>query len=86
MKQFTYTINEEKGLSSHAAGLLAKQAKQFAALCSIANEDGASKKFSQIMGVMSMRVKRGDVVTVTADGEDEEEAIVSLKKLFYKHL
>ncbi len=38
------------------------------------------------MMLMSLGVKQGDTVTVTAEGEDEEEAIAALKAAFESNL
>lgn len=38
------------------------------------------------MMVMSLGVKKGEVVTIQADGEDEEAAIEALKAFFEQNL
>ena len=35
MKQFNYTINDPLGIHARPAGLLAKEAKKFASVCTI---------------------------------------------------
>lgn len=85
MKQFEYTIHDPLGIHARPAGLLAKEAKKFTAVCTI-TKDGQTKKLTQLMMLMSMGVKQGDTVTVTADGADEDAAIVSLKDFFETHL
>lgn len=85
MKQFEYTIHDPLGIHARPAGLLAKEAKKFTAVCTI-TKDGQTKKLTQLMMLMSMGVKQGDTVTVTADGADEDAAIASLKDFFETHL
>lgn len=85
MKQFTYTINDPLGIHARPAGLLAKEAKKFTSVCTI-TKDGQTKKLTQLMMLMSMGIKNGDTVTVTADGEDEEAAITALKSFFESNL
>ena len=85
MKQFEYTIHDPLGIHARPAGLLAKEAKKFTAVCTI-TKDGQTKKLTQLMMLMSMGVKQGDTVTVTADGADEDAAIASLKGFFETHL
>ena len=85
MKQFTYTITDPLGIHARPAGLLAKEAKQFTSTCTITKGD-VTKKLTQLMMLMSMGVKQGDVVTVQADGADEEAAITALKAFFESHL
>lgn len=85
MKQFEYTIHDPLGIHARPAGLLAKEAKKFTAVCTI-TKDGQTKKLTQLMMLMSMGVKQGDTVTVTADGADEDAAIAALKDFFETHL
>lgn len=81
MKQFNYTINDPLGIHARPAGLLAKEAKKFGAACTI-TKDGQTKKLTQLMMIMSLGVKQGDTVTITADGADEDAAIEALENFF----
>ena len=85
MKQFTYTVSDPLGIHARPAGLLAKEAKKFSSVCTI-TKDGQTKKLTQLMMLMSMGVKQGDTVTVTAEGEDEEAAIAALQFFVESHL
>ena len=85
MKQFTYTVSDPLGIHARPAGLLAKEAKKFSSVCTI-TKDGQTKKLTQLMMLMSMGVKQGDTVTVTAEGEDEEAAVEALRFFFERHL
>lgn len=86
MKQFTYTIQDTLGIHARPAGLLVKEAKKFASLCTLTKEGSTTKKLTQLMGIMSLAVKQGDVVTVTAEGTDEDAAIEALSDFFNKYL
>lgn len=81
MKQFNYTINDPLGIHARPAGLLAIEAKKFGAACTI-TKDGQTKKLTQLMMIMSLGVKQGDTVTITADGADEDAAIEALENFF----
>ena len=85
MKQFTYTITDPLGIHARPAGLLAKEAKKFGASCTI-TKDGQTKKLTQLMMIMSLGVKQGDVVTIAADGADEDAAIEALEAFFKGNL
>ena len=85
MKQFNYTVSDPLGIHARPAGLLAKEAKKFSSVCTITT-DGQTKKLTQLMMLMSMGVKQGDTVTVTAEGTDEDEAITALQLFFESHL
>ena len=85
MKTFEYTIKDELGIHARPAGLLVKEAKNFASECTI-TKDGKTKKLTQLMMLMSLGVKQGDIVTVTAEGADEEAAAAALKEFFENNL
>lgn len=85
MKQFEYTISDPLGIHARPAGQLSKEAKAFAAVCTV-TKNGTTAKASQLMKLMSLGVKQGDVVTVTADGADEDAAIAALKAFFEANL
>ena len=85
MKTFDYTIKDELGIHARPAGLLVKEAKKFASDCTI-TKDGKTKKLTQLMMLMSLGVKNGDTVTISAEGKDEDAAIEALKDFFEKNL
>ena len=85
MKTFEYTIKAELGIHARPAGHLVKEAKKFESECTI-TKDGKTKKLTQLMMLMSLGVKQGDTVTVTAEGADEEAAVAALKEFFENNL
>lgn len=85
MKQFDYTITDALGIHARPAGLLAKEAKKFQSVCTITKGD-ATKKLTQLMMLMSMGIKCGDVVTIKAEGADEDAAIVALEAFLKENL
>ena len=85
MKTFEYTINDELGIHARPAGLLVKEAKKYESECTI-TKDGKTKKLTQLMMLMSLGVKQGETVTVTAEGADEDTAIEGLKAFFEANL
>ena len=85
MKTFEYTIKDELGIHARPAGLLVKEAKKYESECTI-TKDGKTKKLTQLMMLMSLGVKQGETVTVTAEGADEDAAISGLKGFFEANL
>lgn len=75
MKQFNYTITDPLGIHARPAGILAKAAKTFPDTVIMIAKGDKEVKATQLMKLMSLGVKEGDVVTVTADGPSEENAI-----------
>ena len=85
MKTFDYTVKDELGIHARPAGLLVKEAKNFQSECTITKGD-KTKKLTQLMMLMSLGVKQGETVTVTAEGADEDAAIAGLKEFFEANL
>ena len=85
MKSFTYTITDEVGIHVRPAGLLVKEAKKYGSVVRIEKE-GKSAEAGKLMALMGLGVKKGDTVTVTVEGEDEETAAENLEIFFKNHL
>ena len=85
MKEFTYTITNPIGIHARPAGMLAKEAKKYASVCTVTKGD-KTQKLTQLMMLMAMGVVQGDTVTVRAEGEDEEIAIRELEAYFKANL
>ena len=85
MKTFEYTIKDELGIHARPAGLLVKEAKKYESECTF-TKVGKTKKLTQLMMLMSLGVKQGETVTVTAEGADEDTAIEGLKAFFEANL
>lgn len=86
MKQFEHTIQDPLGIHARPAGQIAKLAKAYADVTITISKNGMAAKASQLMKLMSLSVKQGDVVTVTAEGASEDAAITELKNFFRTNL
>ena len=86
MKNFTYTITDPLGIHARPAGLLAKAAKVYSDTVITVEKGGNAVKASQLMKLMGLGVKQGDVVSVTADGASEDAAIAAMKEFFQNNL
>lgn len=86
MKQFEYTIHDPLGIHARPAGMLVKEAKAFADTAVTITKGDTTVKATQLMKLMSLGVKQGDVVTVAADGADEDATIAALKAFFEANL
>lgn len=85
MKSFDYTIKDELGIHARPAGLLAKRAKEFESKITLKKGD-RSALCSRLLSVMSLGIKQGDRVIVTAVGADEDEAAAAMKDFFENNL
>lgn len=72
-------IKLENGLEARPIALLVQTASQFDSTIYI--ESGNKKvNAKSIMGMMTLVLQAGELVTVTAEGKDEEEAATSIEK------
>lgn len=85
MKSFDYTITDEIGIHARPAGILAKKAKEYASRITI-TKGGKTAEAQKLMAVMSLGVKKGETVTVSAEGEDEEKAAADMEIFFKENL
>lgn len=85
MKQFEYVITDEIGIHARPAGLLVKEAKQYASKIVI-GRGGKTAEATRLMAVLGLGVKKAETVTVTVEGEDEDDAAVKLQAFFKENL
>ncbi len=85
MKSFKYVITDELGIHARPAGILVKEVKKYASKVTICAGEKSSDA-SKLMAIMSMGIKKGAEVTITAEGEDEAAAVEALEKFFRENL
>lgn len=85
MKTFDYVIKDELGIHARPAGLLAKEAKKYSSKILLKKEDKEAEA-TRLMAVMALAIKKGQCVTVTVEGEDEETACTEIKGFFENNL
>ncbi|MBQ9528206.1 MAG: HPr family phosphocarrier protein [Fretibacterium sp.] len=85
MKEFTYTVTNPVGIHARPAGLLVKEAKQFASTITFI-KDGKSAKATSLMKLMGMGVRQGDTVTVQVEGDDEETCAAAIEKFLKENM
>ena len=85
MASVTYTIKDELGIHARPAGMLAKEAMKWKSIITMDNGTKTADA-KRLMAVMSMGVKQGQVVTVSAEGEDEAVCIQAIEKFFEENL
>ena len=85
MKTLKFTINDSLGIHARPAGLLVKKASEISSDISVSKGDKKADA-KKIFSVMSLAVKCGDEITVTTDGEDENEAINAIGDFLRENL
>ena len=77
MKKQEFNITAETGIHARPATLLVQSASKFNSDINLEYK-GQSVNLKSIMGVMSLGVGQGSDVVITAEGDDEEEAIQTI--------
>ena len=85
MKSFTYVITDKEGIHARPAGIVVAEAKKYASAVTIENK-GKKADLKRIFGVMSLCVKCGEEVVVSAEGADEAAAAEAIEKVFKENL
>ena len=86
MKEFTYAVNDPLGIHARPAGLLAKLAKTFADTTVTITKGEKTVKMTQLMMLMCLGVKRGDTVTIAAEGGNETASMAAIQTFFQENL
>lgn len=81
MKQFSYTVKDPLGIHTHLAGLLTFNDTTVAI-----TKGDTTVKTAQFMQLIRLGVKRGDVITFSADGANEDAAIQAMSDFCKKNL
>lgn len=85
MKNFTYIVTDPEGIHARPAGLLVKKASSYKSNIFI-QKDEKKMDAKKILAVMSLGVKNGQEVTISIDGDDENEAYDELQTFFTQNL
>lgn len=77
-----YTIKVPVGLHARHAGMLVQEARKYDSAVTLwLGERSADAR--RILALMGLGVKQGDVVKVTVEGEDEDDAALKLKSFLW---
>ena len=85
MKTFDYTIKDALGIHARPAGLLVKEVGKYQSKISL-TKDGKTVDAARLMAVMSLGVKQGQTITVTAECDDEEAAASGIQAFLEANL
>ncbi len=76
-------IKKEVGLHARPAANFVKTAERFRSNVWL-TKDGIKVNGKSILSILSLAVEKGSTITLTVDGEDEEEAFKTLKEILEK--
>ena len=83
MEKKEFHIIAETGIHARPATLLVQAASKFGSDINL-EYNGKSVNLKSIMGVMSLGVGQGADVTISAEGDDEKEAIAAVAETISK--
>ncbi|WEG12894.1 phosphocarrier protein HPr [Pullulanibacillus sp. KACC 23026] len=83
MIEKTFEVTSAAGLHARPTTLLVAEAGKYKSDMQL-ESGGKSVNLKSIMGVMSLGITQGTVVSIKADGEDEEEAVKKVYELVQK--
>jgi phosphotransferase system HPr (HPr) family protein len=80
MPTITLTINHEAGLHARPAALFVQTAGKFASDITVTHGERSGNAKS-VLSVLTLGAKQGAEVTISAEGEDAQEALDAIKEL-----
>ena len=83
MEKRDYTIIAETGIHARPATILVQTASKFTSDITL-TYNGKSVNLKSIMGVMSLGVCQNAEVTISAEGDDEKDAIAAIDETMKK--
>ncbi len=83
MEKRDFHVTAETGIHARPATLLVQAASKFGSDINL-EFNGKSVNLKSIMGVMSLGVGQGSDVTISAEGDDEADAIAAIEETMTK--
>lgn len=83
MTEKQFTVIADTGIHARPATLLVQTASRFTSDIQLEYKE-KKVNLKSIMGVMSLGIGKDAVIVISADGNDEEEALASITELFEK--
>ena len=83
MEKRDFTITAETGIHARPATILVQTASKFTSDITL-TYNGKSVNLKSIMGVMSLCVGQNAEVTISAEGDDEKDAIAAIEDTMKK--
>ncbi|MDR2658558.1 MAG: HPr family phosphocarrier protein [Spirochaetaceae bacterium] len=85
MITFNYTIKDELGIHARPAGVLIREVKKFKSAVSFSHGEKKADG-DKIFAIMKLGIKQGNVLGVTVEGDDEQEAAEAIRTTLETYL
>ena len=85
MRQMTYTVTNELGIHARPAAILAQTCVAIPSQIMI-HLDGKAANAGNVLEILALHAGKGSVLTITAEGGDEEAALKEVERVLYEKL
>ncbi|MDR1306969.1 MAG: HPr family phosphocarrier protein [Treponema sp.] len=85
MTEARYTIKDELGIHARPAGFIVREARKYSSTVQILSR-GQTANGKNLISLMKLVVKHGDLVIVQIEGIDETDANHAIGSIFQKYL
>ena len=85
MKEFSYTVQDHMGIHARPAGQIVKLAKGLSSRIVI-SKDEKSADARRLIALMGLKVLQGETVSVSVEGEREDEDFQTMQRFFEENL
>ena len=85
MKQFSYVVQDAMGIHARPAGQIVKLAKVLKSQITI-EKDGNVVDAKRLLALMKLNVLQGEKITISAEGEQENEDLQRMEVFFRENL
>ena len=85
MKEFSHTITDPNGIHARPAGLFVLKMQPFKSLVTVKREEQRADG-KKLFELMKLRAKYGHTLLITAEGEDEDDAIEAAQAFLTAYL
>lgn len=85
MKTITHTISDPQGLHARPAGMLVKEAKKYPCAIDIIY-NGKRADTRKMFALMGLGIKGGETITISIEGEQEEQAAAAMEAFLKANL
>lgn len=85
MQSITYVITDRAGIHARPAGIVVKTAQKYQSEIFVHRGDSQADA-KKLMQLMSLGVRSGEEISVTAEGPDEEEACSAMENVLKENL
>lgn len=85
MKEFSYTVQDHMGIHARPAGQIVKLAKGLSSRIVI-SKDEKSADARRLIALMGLNVLQGETVSVSVEGERDDEDFQTMQRFFEENL